>query len=207
MASWQAVMPFLVASPNTMSPHDQQHMQQQKFFDAFQAAVDLHTGVSPSVPRMTYHHFTVHLLACCRDSWCGSTSSDQSAVSCCQSHQHSALSRGLVERGILAPALISVCQTDVRHCSWLRTRAGESAQLQTARPPSSNSERSARRATSRRRSATRAGGAWPRPVHVCGDNLCGQMSLLHMQIHWRALKCSQRSAADSASMRIMTDRE
>ena len=46
MAGWNAMMPFLVASPNNLGPHDQQHMQQQKFFDAFQAAVDQHTGVS-----------------------------------------------------------------------------------------------------------------------------------------------------------------
>ncbi|KAK9803195.1 hypothetical protein WJX73_001520 [Symbiochloris irregularis] len=45
-AGWQAMMPFLVASSNAMNPHDQQQMQQQKFFDAFQAAVDQHTGLA-----------------------------------------------------------------------------------------------------------------------------------------------------------------
>lgn len=62
MAGWHATMPYLVASSNSMGPHDQQQMQQQKFFDAFQAAVDQHTGVSqPVCNTMDNSHRTLVL--------------------------------------------------------------------------------------------------------------------------------------------------
>ena len=47
LASWQTMAPFLMASSAALVPQDsQQQLQQQKFFDAFQAAVDQQVGVS-----------------------------------------------------------------------------------------------------------------------------------------------------------------
>lgn len=65
MASWQAIGPLILApqaaslAGQDMQQQQQQHLQQQKFFDAFQAAVDQHTGVRcplsslPHLGRMT----------------------------------------------------------------------------------------------------------------------------------------------------------
>ena len=47
MANWRSMAPILLASQSSgMAAQDHQQLQQRKFFDAFQAAVDQHTGVS-----------------------------------------------------------------------------------------------------------------------------------------------------------------